>query len=244
MRLGSGAVDSLVELEGEIRRTKAQIFALEAVVYGGSVDGRELWGESTSGVVESRVESPEALHLHRKQQHLKGLLDSALKFGLEERKVRLAEREAEVLHEALARALVELGVDSLEGRLVLSRHLEALEVGVVGEEDSWRAELTEGVPEGMGFDRIEGVGEFGKGPDLVLGLDRRPEEVEAGLVEPLGHQRVVPHDVGVALGVADELRELDRAWVEVNDRRKALGLPPLSSRSQLGAERRRLGEEG
>jgi hypothetical protein len=236
--LSSGPVDSVEELEGELRRTKAQILALEAVVYGGSVDGRELWGESTSGVVESRVESPEALQLHRKQQHFAKLLGLALKFGLEERRVELAERESRLLHEAFANALRELGVDSVEGRLVLSRHLEALEVGVVEEPDPVRAELVAGVPEGMGFDRLEGVGVFGRGPDLALGLDKRPEELSrGGDSSKLGvWQREIPPDLEGAADAAEHIRRMDREWVELNDRRREMGLPPLKRRGAVARD--------
>lgn len=222
-----GAVDSLVELEGELRRTKAQILALEGVVYSGSVDGVDLWGESQRGVVESRVESPEALQLHRKQQHFGRLLGMALKFGLEERKVELAEREAGLLQEAFAAAMAELGVDALSGRLVLSRHLDALEVGVV-EGDVVREGLVAGVPDPVvGFGGLEGVGVRGRGPDMELGV------LVGSVKEESASRRFVGPDVEDGVRVAEELRALDREWLEVNDRRRALGLPVLKGRDSM-----------
>jgi hypothetical protein len=89
---------------------------------GGPGGDYELHRQETRQVVNAWWELYE-----RERRHLANTSVAALKAGVEERRVRLAERSFEVLEAALSAALEDLGHDSHDSRVreIVGRHLRA-----------------------------------------------------------------------------------------------------------------------
>jgi hypothetical protein len=101
-------------LQEKIVTSDPKEFASSAWLYRRSVDSTIRWDDATERAAEKAFEGVWLDLYQKERQHLARICQIAINAGIEERKVRLAERQAEQVGQAMMMLIRKLGLDPAE----------------------------------------------------------------------------------------------------------------------------------